>query len=820
MMTAENVVGESSNHGKGTKRRREVGAKYARYTDEQIALLEKLYAECQNPSRIQRLQILNAHPVLKDIENRQLKIWFQNRRCREKQKKENSELLSENRSLIAANKLLRQEIDVCVKNMAQLVSENEHLRNQVLTLTAPTTATELSYEAEANSPQPSFMTADNNRGLLLLAEETKNEFLSKATGTAIDWIPVPLLKLPAPNSLGNVCISHACVGVAARAFTVVPFDPIKTMEILKDRPSWSRDCRNLEVLVNFSANNGGTIELVYTQFYAPTTLASARDFWTLRYTSIFEDGSLVVCEKSISGSDAGPSSPAALEFVRGRMLASGYLIRPFVGGRSTIHLVDHLDLEASSVPEVLRPVYKSSEFVAEKMTVSALHYIEHLANEMVDKQTHDFRNEPDIYRSFGQRLSRSFNDAVNGFTEDGWSLINADTSDYLLLSIKRTSLEAVTNHDSILCVKASLLLQSVSPAKLVRLLRESRSDWMNFNFDDHSVAFLKSASFVFPGSHTHDLSENAVLLGHTINENEILEIIRFERFAHRRRDVSPGILYHLQICNGKEDSGVGAFSELIFAPIDSAVPNDAILLSSGFRIFSLPSNTQDIGSTTRGNVHASTMLVLAFQFPFESHLQEEVVTMARQYVSHVITSVKNMSLAAIPSGSNPTMNSNEANPSMEPKVTLGSISAVNLANWISQSYRSSVGAELLSFNCQSSDSLSAQLWHHQYAILCFSFTSNPICLYANQTGLKMLETTPENLQTITVDKIFGDSNAVSLYSVIPTIMQQGYAILPPGHFLSVMNDCVPYEQAVVWRVNSPDASVHCLALAFTSWSSL
>ena len=28
--------------------------------------------------------------------------------------------------------------------------------------------------------------------------------------------------------------------------------------------------------------------------YAPTTLAPARDFWTLRYTSILEDGSLVV----------------------------------------------------------------------------------------------------------------------------------------------------------------------------------------------------------------------------------------------------------------------------------------------------------------------------------------------------------------------------------------------------------------------------------------------------------------------------------------------------------------------------------------------
>lgn len=35
--------------------------------------------------------------------------------------------------------------------------------------------------------------------------------------------------------------------------------------------------------------------LYILQTYAPTTLATARDFWTLRYTTGLEDGSLVVC---------------------------------------------------------------------------------------------------------------------------------------------------------------------------------------------------------------------------------------------------------------------------------------------------------------------------------------------------------------------------------------------------------------------------------------------------------------------------------------------------------------------------------------------
>lgn len=36
-------------------------------------------------------------------------------------------------------------------------------------------------------------------------------------------------------------------------------------EILKDRPSWYRDCRAVDVLNVMSTGNGGTIELLYMQ---------------------------------------------------------------------------------------------------------------------------------------------------------------------------------------------------------------------------------------------------------------------------------------------------------------------------------------------------------------------------------------------------------------------------------------------------------------------------------------------------------------------------------------------------------------------------
>lgn len=40
---------------------------------------------------------------------------------------------------------------------------------------------------------------------------------------------------------------------------------IQVAEILKDRPSWFRDCRAVDVLNVLPTANGGTIELLYMQ---------------------------------------------------------------------------------------------------------------------------------------------------------------------------------------------------------------------------------------------------------------------------------------------------------------------------------------------------------------------------------------------------------------------------------------------------------------------------------------------------------------------------------------------------------------------------
>ncbi|KAF5770188.1 putative transcription factor & lipid binding HD-SAD family [Helianthus annuus] len=812
--------------------------KYVRYTAEQVEALERVYAECPKPSSLKRQQLIRECPILSNIEPKQIKVWFQNRRCREKQRKEASRLQMVNRKLSAMNKLLMEENDRLQKQVSQLVYENGYMRQQLHTASAVTDA---SCESAVTTPQHSLRDANNPAGLLSIAEETLTEFLSKATGTAVDWVQMPGMK-PGPDSVGIFAISQSCSGVAARACGLVSLEPTKIVEILKDRTSWFRDCRNLEVLTMLPAGNGGTIELVYTQVYAPTTLAPARDFWTLRYTTSLENGSLVVCERSLSGSGGGPNAAAAAQFVRGEMLPSGYLIRPCDGGGSIIHIVDHLNFEPWSAPEVIRPLYESSKVVAQKMTIAALRYIRQIAQESSGEVVYGLGRQPAILRTLSQRLSRGFNDAINGFNDDGWSLMNCDGAEDVIVSINSTkNIGNSTNSSNplsflggVLCAKASMLFHNVPPAVLVRFLREHRSEWADFNVDAYSAASVKASPYGYQGTRPTRFTGSQIImpLGQTIEHEEMLEVIRLEGHAVGQEDpfVSRDI-HLLQLCSGIDENAVGACSELVFAPIDEMFPDDAPLIPSGFRIIPLDPKSGDpkdaIGTTHRTldltsslEVGQSTnhgpsdsmrsVLTIAFQFPFENNLADSVATMARQYVRSVINSVQRVAMAISPSG---------LSPSVAPKLSPSSPEALTLAQWICHSYTYYLGTELLTSGSVVGDSLLKDLWQHQDATLCCSLKSLPVFIFANQAGLDMLETTLVALQDITLDKMFDEAGRKALFPEFAKIMQEGYAYLPGGICMSTMGRHISYEQAIAWKVLAGDeTTVHCLAFSFVNWS--
>ncbi|PNY12518.1 homeobox-leucine zipper protein ATHB-15-like [Trifolium pratense] len=578
--------------------------KYVRYTPEQVEALERLYHECPKPTSLRRQQLIRDCPILSHIEPKQIKVWFQNRRCREKQRKEAGRLQAVNRKLTAMNKLLMEENDRLQKQVSHLVYENTFFRQHTQNTTLATTDT--SCESVVTSGQQHPPRDASPAGLLSIAEETLAEFLSKATGTAVEWVQMPGMK-PGPDSIGIVAISHGSPGVAARACGLVGLEPARVAEILKDRLSWHRDCRTVDVLNVMSTANGGTIELLYMQLYAPTTLAPGRDFWLLRFTSILEDGSLVVCERSLNNTQNGPSMPPVPHFVRADVLPSGYLIRPCEGGGSIIHIVDHMLLEPWSVPEVLRPLYESSMLLAQRTTMAALRHLRQISQEVSQPSVTGWGRRPAALRALSQRLSKGFNEAVNGFTDDGWSMLESDGIDDVTLLVnsspnKMMGLNLGYNNgfpsvtSSVLCAKASMLLQNVPPAILLRFLREHRSEWADTSIDAYSAAAIKAGPCSLPGARVGGYGGQVILpLAHTIEHEEFMEVIKLENMGYYRDDMTmPGDIFLLQLCSGVDEQAVGTSAELIFAPIDASFSDDAPILPSGFRIIPLDSATASL----------------------------------------------------------------------------------------------------------------------------------------------------------------------------------------------------------------------------------
>ncbi|KAI4343094.1 hypothetical protein MLD38_027637 [Melastoma candidum] len=831
--------------------------KYVRYTPEQVEALERVYNECPKPSSLRRQQLIRECPILSNIEPKQIKVWFQNRRCREKQRKEAFRLQTVNRKLTAMNKLLMEENDRLQKQVSQLVYENGYMRQQLHTPSGTTTdnscesvvASGQHQQQHNPSTQHSQKDANSPAGLLAIAEETLAQFLSKATGTAVDWVQMIGMK-PGPDSIGIIAVSRNCNGVAARVCGLVSLEPAKVAEVLKDRLFWYRDCRCVDVLSVIPAGNGATIELVYTQTYAMTTLAAARDFWTLRYTTTLDDGSLVICERSLSTSNGGPRNPPPSGFVRADVLPSGYLIRPCEGGGSIIHIVDHVDLDAWSVPEVLRPLYESSKILAQKMTVAALRHIRQIAQETSGEVHYSGGRQPAVLRTFSQKLCRGFNDAVNGFVDDGWTILDSDGIEDVTIAINSSPEKFIgTQYNAsmfqnfgrgVLCAKASMLLQNVPPALLIRFLREHRSEWADYGIDAYSAVCLKSNPYAVPCGRPGGFSGSHVILplAHTVEHEEFLEVVRLEGRTFSSSDMAfSHDMYLLQLCSGVDDNAIGACAQLVFAPIDESFADDAPLLPSGFRVIQLDPKSDGPGAATRTLDLASTLeigsaggiarptgeadssstynlrsvLTIAFQFSFENHLQDSVAAMAREYVRSIVGSVQRVAMAIAPS---------QVNGSIGLKSLPGSPEGLTLAQWICKSYRTHTGAELLTGDCQGSDALLKQLWHHSDAILCCSVKTNasPVFTFANQAGLDMLETTLVALQDILLEKTLDDNGRKVFFSEFSKILQQGFAYLPAGICTSSMGRPASYEQAVAWKVLDDDETNHCLTFMFVNWS--
>lgn len=104
-------------------------------------------------------------------------------------------------------------------------------------------------------------------------------------------------------------------------------------------------------------------------------------------------------------------------------------------------------------------------------------------------------------------------------------------------------------------------------------------------------------------------------------------------------------------------------------------PNRTLDLASALEVG--PTKSKVPGDSTGSCGSLKSVMTIALQFAFENHLQENVATMARQYIRNIISSVQRVALALSPSRLG--CNGLHSPP--------GSPEAVTLAHWICHSYR-------------------------------------------------------------------------------------------------------------------------------------
>lgn len=109
---------------------------------------------------------------------------------------------------------------------------------------------------------------------------------------------------------------------------------------------------------------------------------------------------------------------------------------------------------------------------------------------------------------------------------------------------------------------------------------------------------------------------------------------------------------------------------------EASSPNRTLDLTSALETGPVGSKVANDLKSTGGT--SKSIMTIAFQFAFESHMQENVASMARKYVRSFISSVQRVALALSPSnfGSLGGL-----------RLPLGTPEAHTLARWICQSYR-------------------------------------------------------------------------------------------------------------------------------------
>ncbi|KAG5008346.1 hypothetical protein JHK85_026888 [Glycine max] len=492
--------------------------RYHRHTPQQIQELESLFKECPHPDEKQRLELSRRL----NLETRQVKFWFQNRRTQMKTQLERHE-----------NSLLRQEND---KLRAENMSMREAMRNPICTnCGGPAMIGEISLEEQHLRIENARLKDELDR-VCALAGKFLGRPISSLTGSIGPPLPNSSLELGVgSNGFGGLSTVPSTmpdfgVGISSPLAMVSPSSTRPTTtatttlvtppsgfdnrsiersivlelalaamdELVKmaqtDEPLWIRSLEEMfpcmiartstaEVISNgINGTRNGALQLMHAELQVLSPLVPVREVNFLRFCKQHAEGLWAVVDVSI---DTIRDTSGAPTFVNCRRLPSGCVVQDMPNGYSKVTWVEHAEYDESQIHQLYRPLLSSGMgFGAQRWVATLQRQCECLAiliSSAVPSREHSAISSGGrrSMLKLAQRMTNNFCAGVCASTVHKWNKLNAGNVGEDVRVMTRKSVDDPGEPPGIVLSAATSVWLPVSPQRLFDFLRDERlrSEW-------------------------------------------------------------------------------------------------------------------------------------------------------------------------------------------------------------------------------------------------------------------------------------------------------------------------------------------------------
>ncbi|KAL0724599.1 hypothetical protein Bca4012_039198 [Brassica carinata] len=444
----------------GDKPPRKKKKRYHRHTAKQIQDLESVFKECAHPDEKQRLDLsrrLNLDP-------RQVKFWFQNRRTQMKTQIERHE-----------NALLRQEND---KLRAENMSVREAMRNPMCSnCGGPAVLGEVSMEEQ-------YLRIENSR----LKDELDRvcALTGKFLGRSPTGVPDSSLVLGVGSGGGGFTLSSppSLPHQASPRFEVsngtgscLAQPPERWAEMF---PSMISRTSTTEVISSgMGGTRNGALHLMHAEFQLLSPLVPVRQVSFLRFCKQHAEGVWAVVDVSIDSIREGSSSSC-------RRLPSGCLVQDMANGYSKVTWIEHTEYDENRIHRLYRPLLSCGLAFGAQRWMAALQRQCECLTILMSSTVSPSRSPTPIscngrksMLKLAKRMTDNFCGGVCASSLQKWSKLNVGNVDEDVRIMTRKSVNDPGEPPGIVLNAATSVWMPVSPKRLFDFLGNERlrSEW-------------------------------------------------------------------------------------------------------------------------------------------------------------------------------------------------------------------------------------------------------------------------------------------------------------------------------------------------------